>query len=355
VHGVVARRGRLLVAELPEPTPVGDDALVAMRACGICGSDLHTLAHADALADVAAAVGIDDSFRPDDDYFLGHEWVAEVLDVGPDGDSAVRPGDRVVSVPYLVRGATLVPLGFSNDHYAGFCERFLLTSSLCRRVPDALDDRRAALTEPMAVGLHAVHQARLDPGDAALVVGCGPIGLALVAWLRARGVAPVVASDYSPRRRAFAAALGADVVHDPAAGPAADAAARAAAGRPLVVFEAVGVPGVLDGLIATVPAKTRVVVTGVCMQPDTIRPLLAVVKELGLQFVYAYELDEFDATLAALADGSLDVDALVTGTVGLAGVDGAFTELGRADTHVKVLVEPGGAATLAGPSALSAT
>ena len=338
----MARRGRLVVEDLPEPTPAADDALVALRACGICGSDLHTLAHADALPAVATAMGMEGRFDPEHDYFLGHEWVAEVLEVGRDAPSSVKSGDRVVSVPYLVRDLELVPLGFSNDHYAGFCERFLLTAALCRPVPNGLDDQRAALTEPMAVGLHAVNQARLEPGDAAAVVGCGPIGLALVAWLCARGVAPILASDFSPRRRALAGALGAHVVHDAATEPAGVAAVRAAAGRPLVVFEAVGVPGVLDELLATVPAKSRLVVAGACMQPDTIRPLLAVVKELALQFVYAYDNDEFDATLRALAEGELDVTPLLTGRVGLDGVPAAFEELGRADEHVKVLVEPGG-------------
>jgi threonine dehydrogenase-like Zn-dependent dehydrogenase len=345
VRGVVARRGRLVVEDLPEPTPGEDDALVALRACGICGSDLHTLAHADALPAVATAMGMEGRFDPDRDYFLGHEWVAEVLDVGRNAPAAVRPGDRVVSVPYLVRGLELVPLGFSNEHYAGYCERFLLTAALCRPVPRGLDDQRAALTEPMAVGLHAVNQARLEPGDAAAVIGCGPIGLALVAWLRARNVEPILASDFSARRRALAAALGAHVVHDAATEPAGEAAVRAAAGRPLVVFEAVGVPGVLDDLLATVPARSRLVVAGVCMQPDTIRPLLAVVKELSLQFVYAYDNDEFDATLRALADGELDVAPLLSGRVGLDGVAAAFDELGRADQHVKVLVEPGAPST----------
>jgi len=345
VRGVVARRGRLVVEDLPEPTPGEDDALVSLRACGICGSDLHTLAHADALPSVATAMGMEGRFDPEQDYFLGHEWVAEVLEVGRNAPSSVQPGDRVVSVPYLVRGLDLIPLGFLNDDYAGYCERFLLTAALCRTVPNGLDDRRAALTEPMAVGLHAVNQARVEPGDAALVIGCGPIGLALIAWLRARNVEPIVASDYSPRRRRLAAELGAHVVHDPATEPAGAAAVRAAAAKPLVVFEAVGVPGVLDELLASVPARSRLVVAGVCMQPDTIRPLLAVVKELALQFVYAYDNDEFDATLRALADGELDVAPLLTGRVGLDGVAAAFDELGHADQHVKVLVEPGGPIT----------
>jgi threonine dehydrogenase-like Zn-dependent dehydrogenase len=342
VRGVVARRGRLAVEELPEPTPAGGDVLVGLRACGICGSDVHTLAHAEALRDVAAAMELEDGFRPEDDYFLGHEWVAEVLEIGPGTEDApVAPGDRVVSVPYLMRDVTLVPLGFSNDYYGGFCERFLLSSGLCRRVPDGLEDARAALTEPMAVGLHAVNQARLQPGDAALVVGCGPIGLAIVAWLHARGVEPIIATDYSASRRALASTLGAHLVPDPGDVDPFEIARPVTAGRPLVVFEAVGVPGVLDHLVERVPPQSRIVVAGVCMQPDTIRPLLAVVKELNVQFVYAYDVDEFDVALRALAEGDLEVGPLLTGWVGFDGVADAFAALGAAE-HVKILVEPNG-------------
>ena len=341
MRGVVARRGRLVVEDLAEPTPEPGDALVALRACGICGSDLHTLAHADALPAVAVAMDMPNRFRPDEDFYLGHEWVGEVLELGAD-TAGVAPGDRVVSVPYLVRGVALEALGFSNEYYAGFCERFLLSAALCLKVPNGLDDTRAALTEPLAVALHAVNEARLDPGDAAAVIGCGPIGLALIVWLRARGVEPIVASDLSLGRRAAAAALGAHVVHDPLEEPAPVAAARATGGRPVVVFEAVGVPGMLDDLITNVPPRTRVVVTGVCMQPDILRPLLAVVKEVSLQFVYAYTPDEFAAALRALAAGELDVAPLVTGRVGFDGTAEAFERLGRAERHVKVLVTPDG-------------
>jgi threonine dehydrogenase-like Zn-dependent dehydrogenase len=339
----VARRQRLVVEELPDPTPEAGDALVALRACGICGSDLHTLAHAEVLPEVATAMGLATTFDPDGDYYLGHEWVGEVLELGPGtADATVSPGDAVVSMPYLVRVPDLVPLGFSNDHYAGYCERFLLTAALCLRVPNGLDLRHAALTEPMAVGLHAVNKAGLIPGDTALVVGCGPIGLALIAWLRARDVEPIVACDYSRQRRALAERLGAHVVVDPRDQPGIDAWRAHAAARPLVIFEAVGVPGMLDDVIATAPSQARIVVAGVCMQPDRIRPLLAIVKELNVQFVYAYEADEFAETLRALAEGTLDVAPMITGRVGFDGVADTFHLLRAAEHHVKVLIEPDG-------------
>ena len=346
MRAVVARERRLVVDEVSDPIPLSGDALVAVRACGICGSDLHTLEHADHLVDVADALGSDLDFDPSADYVLGHEWCAEVLDLGPGTEAAVAPGDLVVSVPYLVRGETLLPLGFVNDAPGGFAERMLLTAALCVRVPNGLDHRRAALTEPMAVALHALNRAAIQPGDTAVVIGCGPIGLALITWLTARGVELIVASDLSAQRRALAAAVGAHVVVDPADEPVVDAWRRVDGLSPLVVFEAVGVPGMLDQAIFAAPTGSRIVVAGVCMEPDTIRPLIAIVKELDLRFVYAYSEAEFSDTLRSLAEGVIDVSPLVSGTVGLEGVAAAFDVLRAAEHHVKVLVEPGGPATI---------
>ena len=347
MRAVVARAHELVVDDVAEPVPLEGEVLAAVRACGICGSDLHTLQHAEQLVDVGAALGADVRFDPGADYVLGHEWSAEVLELGPGTDAAVAPGDLVVSMPYLVRGTDLIPLGFVNEVPGGFAERMLLTGMLCLRVPNGLDHRRAALTEPTAVALHAVNRAALQAGDTAVVIGCGPIGLAIIAWLRARGVELVVASDLSPARRALAERLGAQVVVDPREEPVVDAWRRGDDGlSPLVVFEAVGVRGMLDAAIFAAPAASRVVVAGVCMEPDTIRPLIAIVKELDLRFVYAYTDTEFAETLRAIADGDLDVSPLITGTVGLDGVGAAFDVLRDGDRHVKVLVEPGGPATI---------
>jgi threonine dehydrogenase-like Zn-dependent dehydrogenase len=349
VRAVVARDHQLVVDEVAAPTPSTGDALVALRACGICGSDLHTLRHAEHMTEVAAATGLESTFDPTADYHLGHEWVGEVLELAESPDaSPVGVGDLVVSVPYLVRGAGLVPLGFSNDYYAGYAEQFLLTAAVCVPVPNGLDVRRAALTEPMAVGLHTVNRSEITQGAAAVVVGCGPIGLALIAWLAARRIEPIVASDPSEQRRGLATALGAHEVVDPRVEPVFDAWRRVAglgAMQPPVVFEAVGIPGMLDELLFTVPSQTRVMVAGVCMQPDTIRPLLGIVKEVSLDFVYGYEAEEFADTLRAIAEGDVDVSAFVTGTVGFDGVTDAFATLERADDHVKILIEPDGPAS----------
>ncbi|MGH9031156.1 MAG: zinc-binding dehydrogenase [Acidimicrobiia bacterium] len=347
MRAAVARRQQLVVEDLPEPVPGDGHALVAVKACGICGSDLHTLRHAHHMLDVVEATGMGGGFDPERDFVLGHEYAAEVLELGPGTDGiTVAPGDLVVSIPFLIAGADLVPLGFSNDYPGAYAERMLLTAGACIPVPNALDHRRAALTEPMAVGLHSVNKSGIEPGDAALVVGCGPIGLAIIVWLAARGVEPIVASDLSARRRALAAELGAHAVVDPREEPIFDAWRRVDGMRPVVVYEAVGVPGLLDDVIFDAPPQARVLVAGVCMEPDTIRPLIGVVKEINLQFAFGYDPVEFAETLRAIAEGTIDVAALVTGTVGIEGIADAFAALADAEDHVKILVEPDAPADL---------
>jgi threonine dehydrogenase-like Zn-dependent dehydrogenase len=196
------------------------------------------------------------------------------------------------------------------------------------------------------VGLHSVNKAGIQPGDAALVVGCGPIGLAIVVWLAARGIEPIVAVDFSPRRRELAAQLGAHVVVDPRVQPGVEAWRAMDGLRPLVIFEAVGTPGMLDRVMFEAPSHARVVVAGVCMEPDTIRPLIGIVKEINLQFVFGYDPTEFADTLRAIAEGEIDVAPMMTGTVGLDGVADAFRVLADPEQHVKLLVEPGAPATI---------
>ena len=206
------------------------------------------------------------------------------------------------------------------------------------------------------MGFHAVAKARMDANSVALVIGCGPVGLAVIAALKAKGHGPVIAADFSPRRRAAAEKLGADIVIDPAQESPHDRwealgvpKARAAQnmirmmgggfGQP-IVFECVGSPGVLDSLIEAAPAGSQIVVAGVCMETDRIEPSIAITKEIELTFVFGYTPEEFAQTLHSLAEGQIDVEGLVTGRVGLEGVAGAFTALGDPEAHVKLLVQP---------------
>jgi threonine dehydrogenase-like Zn-dependent dehydrogenase len=334
----VLRDGRMIVRDdVPEPVPGPGQVLVAVKACGICGSDLHFASHgAEVIALTSAIEGLpmaSGELNLDSDVYMGHEFSAEILDAGP-GTQTHPPGTLVTSVPVLLSGTGIEMIVYSNSTVGGYAEKMLLSAPLLLPVPNGLDAKRAALTEPMAVGLHAVNSSRITSSDTALVIGCGPIGIAIVAALRHLGVETIVASDFSPARRALALTMGAHAVADPADGSPFDQC------RPAVIFEAVGAPGIIDDVLRRAPAAAQLVVAGVCMPPDTVHPLYAAAKQINVQFVFGYDPNEFAQTLRAIAEGDIDVAPMITGEVGLDGLDGAFLDLANPEQHCKILVTP---------------
>lgn len=337
----VLRGGRMYYRDdVPDPVPGPGQVLVSVKACGICGSDLHFAGHGAAMLEASAQIegvpggsGGLDGLDLDQDVFMGHEFSAEILEAGP-GTETHPAGTLVTSLPVLLSSSGVEMIVYSNTTVGGYAEKMLLSAPLLLPVPNGLDAKRAALTEPMAVGLHAVNASRVQRGDTALVIGCGPIGIAIIAALRHRGVEMIVASDFSPARRTLAATMGAHVTVDPAQGSPFGQC------RPAVVFEAVGAPGVIDDVLRRAPAGSQLVVAGVCMPPDTIHPLYAAAKQISIQFVFAYDPAEFAGSLRAIAEGEIDVAPMITGEIGLDSMDRAFHDLANPAQHCKILVTP---------------
>jgi threonine dehydrogenase-like Zn-dependent dehydrogenase len=316
--------------------------------------------------------------RSGEEIVLGHEFSGVVVARG--SGSRIPEGTPVVSFPLLRSEGAIHPTGLSAHAPGAYAEQVLVEDALSLPVPNGLAPEVAALTEPLAVGLHAVRRGEVGKGQVAIVIGCGPVGLAVIGMLKASGVRTVVASDFSPVRRALAATMGADVVVDPASespysaasghghlttGPevfelgvgtveklrrlplvpwhqvwrVADRLGAATPKHP-VVFECVGVPGVIEEIVSSAPIYSRVVVVGVCMEPDRFRPAMAINKEIDLRFVLGYTPLEFRDALHLLADGKVDAAPMITGEVGLDGVADAFVALGDPEEHCKILVVP---------------
>ncbi|HEX4906549.1 MAG TPA: zinc-binding dehydrogenase [Acidimicrobiales bacterium] len=349
MRAAVLNKGKILVRDdVDEPKPGMGQALVEVKACGICGSDLHFAKHGASMmalgkemsGSMMSDAGAGNELDLDQDVYMGHEFAAEVLDFGPDTQSDIKPGTLVTALPVLMGMEGVEPIVYSNKTKGGYGERMLLTAPLLLEVPNGLRAEHAALTEPMAVGLHGVNKGNLQPGEGALVLGCGPVGLACIAALKVKGVGPIVAADFSPARRQLAITMGAHEAVDPREETAWAAWNRAGNGRPPVVFEAIGVPGIINDIMKMAPSGARVVVVGVCMENDTINPFFGISKELNIQFALGYDPMEFAGSLKSIAEGEIDVAPMVTAEVPLDEVAWAFDALGNPEEHCKIVVKP---------------
>lgn len=323
--------GALSVEKVPDPEPGPGEAVLRVRACGICGTDLH-------LRRNGLPAGT----------ILGHEFCGEVVE----GASGLATGDRVCALPALSCGRcercrsglgaycqTQRTIGFGSAGGA-FAEYVAVAAHETVRLPDGVDDDHGALVEPLAVGLHAVNVGRIRRGDRCLVIGAGPIGLSVALWARHFGAHDVIVSERSAGRRALAEALGATHVVDPTAQELTAELARIAPDGPDVVFEAVGTAGLIQEAVGLVRFRGRVVVAGLCMGTDTIQPIVAMTREANLHFVLAYEKDDFQYTVDMMDQERIAPAPLITDRVGLDGVAGAFEQLTAADTQCKVIVRP---------------
>jgi (R,R)-butanediol dehydrogenase / meso-butanediol dehydrogenase / diacetyl reductase len=316
----------LEVGEVADPTPGPGDLVLRVTACGICGSDLK-------IRPVMPA-----------GLVLGHEFCGEVVAVGSEAAGQWREGQHVAALPVIGCGhclaclagepaqceqADLVGVGGSSG---AFAEYVRVDGRETFALPESLAPELGALVEPLAVGLHAVERSVPRAGDRVLVVGAGPVGLAVTTWLSQFGVRELVVSDPSKERRAAAEQFGATRTIDPTA--------EKLEPRYDLVFECVGLPGMTDVCTGAALRHGKVVIAGVCAGPDPYLPVTAVMKELSVDFVVYYTRREFSSVIDALARGTVDAAPFVTQKVGLAGTNDAFDDLTSNKEQRKVLVLP---------------
>lgn len=378
MKAVVCKNAELTVVERPEPVPGKGQVLLSVLRCGICGSDLHVRHHCSHMGNLLTRIGYKNSLRAEEEIVFGHEFCGEILEHGPGTTRKQRVGTRVAVVPITRLADNIELLGLSAVAPGAYAERVVVDENMMMPIPNGLHEDQAALSEPMAVALHAVNRGEVKQGDVAIVIGCGPVGLGVICMLKAKGVRTVVASDFSAGRRALAKNCGADLVIDPkdespyanwqqyghiaSFGGLLELAVdtREKLGKlPLpwwhvwriaerlglkpkrpVIFECVGVPGILSSILDGAPLFSRVVVAGVCMQEDRIEPALGIHKEIDLRFVMGYSPLEYRDALHMIAEGKVNCASMVTGKVGLDGVANAFAALGDPEKQAKILIDP---------------
>jgi len=328
--------GHLLrLANVPDPTPAPDELVIRVSGCGICGSDLHLSA---------------EPLLPSG-TILGHEFAGVVAAVGTDA-GGWREGEAVCALPIFGCG-TCAPCLTGEPHHCAsmrgtglgpvagaYAEYVTVSARETFRLPDDLAPYEGALVEPLAIGLHTVHGADLRAGDDVLIIGGGPIGLTTALWARHSGAREVVLSDPVAHRRELAEALGATGTIDPSREEVRPAFERLAHRPPSVIFECVGVPGLLQEIFSYAPAKCRVVVAGVCLKPDTIVPVIALMKEISVRFTVFYNRSDFGHTIDMLRTGRIDPRPMITHEIGLGELPEAFEALRTPTTQCKVIVRP---------------
>jgi (R,R)-butanediol dehydrogenase/meso-butanediol dehydrogenase/diacetyl reductase len=321
----------LVVESLPNPEPGEGKVLVRVGRCGICGSDLHMT------EDPAFGRGAGD--------VLGHEFAGEVVALGK-GAEGVRRGDLVSVIPLASCGrcetclagepAWCARFGLQGGGYAEFA---LTRPNQCVTLPRSASLADGAIVEPLAVALHGVGMSGMKAGDKVLVLGAGPIGLAVAFWARQRGAGRVVVQDIAGFQEERALAMGADAfVVDPQ-DPVA-ASDRALGGKADIVFECVGIPGLIAQAVGQVRNRGTILLLGLCTRPDSFNSFAMLSKEIRLVTSAFFTRQEYEEALDALDAGATEPRLLVTDTIALDDVPVIFEGLKHRTHQCKVLIAP---------------
>lgn len=318
---------RLEEREVADPEPGPGQVRVKVRACGICGSDLHMLPSP---ALPAGAI-------------LGHEFSGVVDTVG-EGVTRHAPGDAVCVYPFEpvdrhdLQVALETGLGMSA-HPGAYAEAVVVDEAMLWRLPEGVSFEEGALVEPLAVALHGLNVGEVAPDEPCAVIGAGPIGVMTAVALRARGATRIVVIEKNERRLERARALGFEAVGPDAMHESAVAALGGAA--PDVVFECAGNPAAPNLAIELVAPSGRVVLLGVLEEPVPISQLLLMLKEAQIRSSFAYRPSDFDEALALIEAGKVAAEDMITLSQPLARAQECFDELLSPGTeHLKVLLKP---------------
>ena len=333
----------LQVEEVAEPEAGPDDVVVAVKAVGVCGSDLHTYLHGSFV-------------QPG--QIMGHEFAGEVIEAGP-AVEGVEVGDRLTASPLVpchdcprcAEGrynlcAAAWTQGLAYGRPGAFAERIRIPNPVPGQnvfpLGDDISDEAGALVEPLAVAVHAVKLAAPVEGATCLVLGLGTIGLQVVQALHAHGAGRVIGVDLSALRLEAARTLGAEALDGGAGLDAVLDGALADGDEIDVIFECSGVPALATTALSRVRGGGTIVVLALFDDPMTFNPTILVQKEIRLQGSIAYTGDDFADAVAMIRDGKAQSEPLITHRESLDDISAAFGVQLEKDRSIKVLVRPEG-------------
>lgn len=340
--GIVKGKGQFELVEVEDPAPRDNQVVVEIARCGICGSDVHAYQEG----------------WPYSPAICGHEWVGTIVDVGIAISShpVAAEGVRVVGGQAPGCGscrqcrAGLAPFcqtasseysGRRAPKSGGFAPFLTLSPDRLIVVPESVSDDDAALIEPASVAMHAVRRSRLDVGDVACIVGCGPIGLMALQCARIAGAGTVIAVEPDTGRQAVALSLGADLAVTPgdelrqAVNDATDGL------RADIAFDCAGIPQTLQQSVDMVRSGGSVCMVGVSGGLATINPMRWMMKEVSVDTSLMFTLDEMATTANMVAEGRIRTDGMIADTIVLDELPNKVDDLAnRRVDAIKVLVDP---------------
>ncbi len=346
MRAVVLRGGKLEVRETPDPVPGSGELLIRTVSTAICASDVHFIDHHDRVPGGGLGGMV---YDPNRDIVLGHEFVGDVVEVGPDCSGDLPVGTRVTAMPILLIdggvGGTKV-IGQHPEAPGSFGELLIVSEVMARAVPDGVPADAVALVDAFAVGEFYVRSSGIEPGEIPLVIGAGAIGLSAVAALKSRDIEPIVVSDFKPERRALAEQFGADVTVDPSVRGPFETWKELAIGRwctkPAVVFECVGATGLMQQLVDSCEMWTRIFAAGGWYTGDSLDCTAATHKGVTIQFGGGPHPEDWYGTLDAICAGRLDPLPSVGMIIGLDEVPDALDLTRRAGGPPRIIVHPNG-------------
>jgi len=316
---------------LPDPTPGEGEVVVKVGRCGICGSDLHMTE--------------DPAYGCKHGDVLGHEFAGEVVALGK-GTEGLKTGELVSVIPlkscgqceYCRKGEVQWCANFGLQG-GGYAEFAVTRPNQCVKLPGGVSLADGAIVEPLAVALHGVNLSGIRKGDKVLVLGAGPIGLAVAFWAKRMGAGAVAVQDIAGFQEQRALDMGADAfVVDPA--DPIGSAERALGGKADIVFECVGIPGLIAQAVNQVRNRGTILLLGLCTRPDTFNSFAMLSKEVKLVTSAFFTVPEYRASLDALAEGAIEPRLLVTETISLDATPEVFESLKRRTRQCKVLIAP---------------
>lgn len=326
------------IGEIDVPVSDGNNVIIDVKKCGICGSDIHYW-------DAGEPVGL----------VMGHEYCGVVSDIGSRED--LKVGDRVTALPISPCGHCSACLtgnpqycpdtwshatGLSLTNPGALAPKMAIRPDMVLKVPDNVSDEEVAMVEPSAVGLHAVHLANIKVGEKVLVIGGGIIGLVTAMFAKMEGASYVALSETNNARGNKSVRLGvADEWYDAKDTKMLEKMSLKTNGGFDVVLDCCGnSPAVSSALMAVRPGG-RVILVGVSLGTVTIPTVVAVMRELTIQGSIAYTKEEFQTCIDLMAGKKIEVLKFVDDIVGLDGVQKAYERLTSGDDDaVKILVDP---------------